>query len=76
MLNGEKVVELRNKNSWTQADLAAKTGISPRQICRIENREGDTTTEMLLVLARTLGCEPSALLDDDTNPTPPQPLEA
>ena len=76
MLNGGKIVELRNKKGWTQADLAIKTGISPRQVCRIENHEGDTTTEMLLVLARTLGCNPIVLLDSDTNPTQPQPLEA
>lgn len=72
MVNSAEIIRLRRERQWTQSDLSNASGISLRQICRIENGQGDTTTGVLIALAKALGVKPVTLLDDG-NPTQPLP---
>lgn len=74
MVNGAEIIRLRRERQWTQSDLSNASGVSLRQICRIENGQGDTTTGVLIALARALGVRPVTLLDDE-NPTQPLPTQ-
>ena len=57
----------------TQAELAQRAKIACRNLARIESNDGDTTTDVLVALAKELKIEPTALLIVDENPTQPLP---
>lgn len=73
LINAEKLRTRRKDLGLTQRTLADKAKIACRNLARLENNEGDTTTGVLLSLAKELDCSPLDLLIDVSNPTPPLP---
>lgn len=60
---GERVCELRKLRGMTQAEMAAKTGISVAQISRIESGETKTMkSDMLILLSKELDVTTDYLL--------------
>lgn len=58
----KRVVWLRTEKGFNQKDLAAKVGISPAQMCRIETGNSGASVEVLHKIAAILGCEVAALM--------------
>lgn len=73
MINAEKLRTRRKELGMTQRELAAKAKIACRNLARLESNEGDTTTDVLLSLAKQLNLMPTELLLLDINPTAPLP---
>jgi transcriptional regulator with XRE-family HTH domain len=59
---GEMVRALRQKNELTQADLAARSGLTQATISSIENERVQLGVERAKSLARALHVHPAALL--------------
>ena len=70
MIDAEKLKELRKAKRMSQQLVADLAGISQTQISRIEQGQGDTTTEILVRLAEAVGVKPAALLAE--NPQRPR----
>ena len=65
-VNGEKIKQLRIKNSWSQEKLAAASGLSLRTIQRVEN-DGVCSLDSRQALASTLQVAPGAIDVDPEN---------
>ena len=74
MLKGnlrERVRDLREKNNWSQTDLAEFSGVSPSNISRIESGKTETVNhEVLLALARVFAVSTDYLLGETDDPEP------
>lgn len=62
---GAKVRSLREAHSWSLEDLGQSTGQSPEFITQVENNEIIPPVGFLLKLARTLGVDPGAFLQEE-----------
>jgi putative transcriptional regulator len=62
-LIGQRIVALRTKKGWTQADLAREADKSPQAIEKLENGKVNPTAYSLLEIADALGVSLSHLLD-------------
>lgn len=60
--------ELRKAAGLSQAELAARTGVSQPAISQIENDVLAMDTRWMRAFARELGCAPADLLEDEDNP--------
>lgn len=60
---GERVMELRKQQGWTQEDLAASAGLSTRSISNIENGVFSVTLDTLEKLARGLKVSLTRLIE-------------
>lgn len=60
--------ELRKAAGLSQAELAARTGVSQPAISQIENDVSPMDVAWMRAFARELGCTPADLLDDQDNP--------
>ena len=69
MIDAEKMKFYRKSKGLTQPGLAEASGLSLRQITRIETEAGDTTTEALASIAKALDVNPADLLKNSSNPT-------
>lgn len=58
-----KIKELRNRNGFSQEELAEKTGLSLRTIQRIENGETEPRGDSLKRIAGTFGVSPDEITD-------------
>ncbi|WCE30066.1 helix-turn-helix domain-containing protein [Vibrio sp. SCSIO 43137] len=54
---------LREKQGWTQEELAERANIHVRQISRIENASNETSLDLLCALAYVFGLAPSKLYE-------------
>jgi XRE family aerobic/anaerobic benzoate catabolism transcriptional regulator len=63
---GLRVVELREARGLTQEELAELTGLSPRQMQRVEAGEANLAVVMLAELARALRCSVADLFGPTT----------
>lgn len=74
---GEKVEKLRRTRGLTQASLAARSGLKPSQISRIEtgDRKG-VNLENALKIARALGVNLEFLIDEAQDEPPPPMFDA
>ncbi len=59
---GRNVRAARTKKKWTQEDLAAKTGLAPAQISRIERGAREIRLTTLVRLLTALEAGPEALM--------------
>lgn len=59
--NAKKLIELRQENFWTQEDLAAASGLSPRTIQRMETR-GRGSVDSWKAVASAFNITPNDLL--------------
>ena len=59
---GENVKRLRTMHALTQVELAAKAGITPATLVRIERNQSEPHMSTIRKLADALGVEPSELV--------------
>jgi transcriptional regulator with XRE-family HTH domain len=59
---GERVRALRQRNKWSLAQLAGRTGLAASTLSRIENNQLSLTYEKLLDLSRGFGVDLAELL--------------
>lgn len=62
-LIGQRIVELRTKKGWSQADLARASGKDRQAIEKLENGKVNPTIYSLQEMADVLGVSLSALLN-------------
>jgi putative transcriptional regulator len=62
-LIGQRVVELRTKKGWSQADLARETGKDRQAIEKLENGKVNPTLYSLLEIAKAMNVSLSVLVD-------------
>jgi transcriptional regulator with XRE-family HTH domain len=62
-LIGLRIIALRTKKGWTQADLAREADKSPQAIEKIENGKVNSTLYSLLQIAKALDVSLSVLVD-------------
>jgi transcriptional regulator with XRE-family HTH domain len=67
-LFGVRLIGLRHAAGLTQAALAAKAGMDPDDLARLEAGVGEPTVETVAVLAEALGVRPVELVRDDNDP--------
>jgi transcriptional regulator with XRE-family HTH domain len=60
--SGEVIRMLRELKGWTQADLAARCGISPTNISLLENSKVDIGKKRAEQIARALGVHPAIVM--------------
>src|SRR5262249_40654528 len=68
-----RIRELRERKSWTQATLAEASGLSDREIRRIEGGKANPSAETVLALAAAFdgdSSELTALADEEPKPQP------
>jgi transcriptional regulator with XRE-family HTH domain len=65
MSPGEMVKTLRELKSWTQVDLAEKTGISQANISAIENDRIDIGKHRAITLAEAFSVHPASIMFSD-----------
>ncbi len=53
-LIGQRIIELRTKKGWSQADLARESGKSPQAIEKLENGKVNPTLYSLFEIAKAL----------------------
>jgi transcriptional regulator with XRE-family HTH domain len=58
---GNNVRELREARGLSQSDLAAKAGVNPKMLARIEEGRKQPAGETLRAVALALGVEPAEL---------------
>jgi putative transcriptional regulator len=59
-----RVRELRNERSWSQADLADRAGVSRQTINAIETEKYDPSLPLAFTLARIFKLKIEELFDD------------
>lgn len=64
MINVETIRELREKNEWTQEQMAEKLGITRNGYAKIERGESMPNLERLNEIATLFGVEVTELLDN------------
>lgn len=62
-LLGQRIIELRNKKGWSQADLARVAGKSAQAIEKLENGKVNPTLYSVMEIAKALNVSLSTLLD-------------
>lgn len=67
---GKRIVDMRERMGYTQADLAKKMGVTPPTISGYETGQADPKTDGLIQLAKILGCSADYLLGLTDNPNP------
>lgn len=65
-----RIRELRKKNGWIQADLAARLNTTPQTIARYETGERGLDVETILALCEIFGCTADYLLGRSEQATP------
>lgn len=60
---GRLIKRLRDERGWTQAELAARSGVRPALLSRLESgRQGDTQTHIIQQLAKAFGVDPAVFV--------------
>jgi transcriptional regulator with XRE-family HTH domain len=62
---GERLKRQRTRKALTQAELAAKAGLTTAAVARIERDENEPRMTTLRKLAKALDVEPSELLPEE-----------
>lgn len=62
-LIGQRIIELRSKKGWSQADLAREAGKDRQAIEKLENGKVNPTLYSLLEVAKALDVSLSVLVD-------------
>lgn len=73
---GLNVYRLRSERDWTQAELAARAGMSQPRIAEIERGDGNPKFETLIRLANAFGVSLSALVAAEPIAAPLTPAGA
>ncbi len=62
---GDRLKRLRIRNALTQAELAAKAGLTTATVARIERNETEPHMTTIRKLARALDVEPRVLVEGE-----------
>jgi putative transcriptional regulator len=62
-LIGQRIITLRTKKGWTQADLARQADKSPQAIEKLENGKVNPTLYSLVEIAKVLDVSLATLVD-------------
>jgi putative transcriptional regulator len=62
-LIGQRIIALRTKKGWSQADLAREADKSPQAIEKLENGKVNPTLYSLFEIAKALDVKLSVLVD-------------
>jgi transcriptional regulator with XRE-family HTH domain len=62
-LIGQRIITLRTKKGWTQADLAREADKSPQAIEKLENGKVNPTLYSLLEIANAIDVSLAVLVD-------------
>jgi putative transcriptional regulator len=62
-LIGQRIITLRTKKGWTQADLAREADKSPQAIEKLENGKVNPTLYSLVEIAKALDVSLATLVD-------------
>ena len=65
MILGDKIMNLRKKNSWSQEELAEKLGVSRQSISKYESAQAVPDMEKILKLSRIFGVTTDYLIKDE-----------
>lgn len=65
MILGDKIMNLRKKNAWSQEELAEKLGVSRQSISKYESAQVVPDIEKILKLSRIFGVTTDYLLKDE-----------
>ena len=65
MILGDKIMNLRKKNAWSQEELAEKLGVSRQSISKYESAQAVPDMEKILKLSRIFGVTTDYLLKDE-----------
>lgn len=65
MILGDKIMNLRKKNAWSQEELAEKLGVSRQSISKYESAQAVPDMEKVLKLSRIFGVTTDYLLKDE-----------
>lgn len=65
MILGDKIMNLRKKNAWSQEELAEKLGVSRQSISKYESAQVVPDMEKILKLSRIFGVTTDYLLKDE-----------
>ena len=68
-IHPKRLRDLRTRKKFSRRKLAIKSGVSEKQIGRVETSDTDVPVRMntMIKLASALGVDPQMLLDDPTN---------
>ncbi len=61
---GEKLKEIRTRRFLTQEELAARAGVSPATIVRVERNQAEPHISTMRKLAEALDVDPTELLGE------------
>lgn len=64
-----RIYEIRNQRNWTQAELAARSGISQNAISNYERGDREARSAALIAIANALSCSVDYLLELSDEPT-------
>lgn len=64
-----RIYELRNRNSWSQAELSQRSGVSQNAISNYERGDREAGSANLIAIAGALGCSVDYLLELSDEPT-------
>ena len=65
MILGDKIMNLRKKNAWSQEELAEKLGVSRQSISKYESAQVVPDMEKILKLSRIFGVTTDYLIKDE-----------
>ncbi len=65
MILGDKIINLRKKNAWSQEELAEKLGVSRQSISKYESAQSVPDMEKILKLSKIFGVTTDYLIKDE-----------
>jgi transcriptional regulator with XRE-family HTH domain len=67
----EKLVTLRKKKEWSQAEVCKKIGVHIAHLSRLENDKSQPSVELLHKIAKAFGVTMDYLMDEDADEVVP-----
>ena len=69
MILGDKIINLRKKNGWSQEEFAEKMNVSRQSVSKWEGAQSVPELEKILIMSDIFGVTVDYLLKDDTEDT-------
>lgn len=63
-MNSSRISEIRKRKGLTQAELAARSGVTPANLCKIERGQQDPTVSTLIRICEGLGVSPAEIFQE------------
>ena len=75
MILADKIIELRNKNGWSQEELAEKLNVSRQSISKWEGAQSVPDMNRIIAMSQIFGVSTDVLLKDELELAPSQSSE-